>query len=102
MNMFEYIMHKDTYYGFEREVRAVAFAPAAGLADKRFYEDMFQLETEPNVRFCAPMVSLEQMIHGVVLHPDASTDFQLEVERLCTKCRLPNPQASRRNRKPIF
>lgn len=28
MSMFEYIMHKDTYYGFEREVRAVATPPA--------------------------------------------------------------------------
>src|SRR5712691_1593487 len=27
MNMFEYIMHKDIYYHFEREVRAVAFPP---------------------------------------------------------------------------
>ena len=24
MNMIEYIMHKDTYYSFEQEVRAVA------------------------------------------------------------------------------
>ena len=65
MNMFEYIMHKDSYYSFEREVRAVAFAPAAELADNSFYENMFVLETVPDFRVCAPTVNLQQLIHGV-------------------------------------
>lgn len=102
MNMFEYIMHKDSYYGFEREVRAVAFTPAAELADNHFSEDLFAKETEPDFHVYAPMVNLKQLIHGVVLHPEATGEFGIEVDHLCTKSGLPGPEVSRRNRKPVF
>jgi hypothetical protein len=102
MNMFEYIMHKESYYAFECEVRAVASAPVAVVADTHFSENLFAKETEPDFHLYAPMVNLKQLIHGLVLHPEASGDFQVEVDHLCTKSGLPSPEASRRNRKPVF
>ena len=48
MNLFEYIMHKDSYYASECEARAVASPPAVdelGLAS--FLENRFESETVP-------------------------------------------------------
>jgi hypothetical protein len=102
MNMFEYIMHKDSFYSFECEVRAVASAPTAMLSDKRFSENLFAKETEPDFHFCAPIVNIQQLIQGVVLHPKATCDFGIEVDHLCIRSGLPSPEASRGNRKPVF
>ena len=102
MNMFEYVMHKESYYAFESEVRAVALAPAAMLADTHFSENLFAKETEPAFHIYAPTINLKQLIHGVVLHPRATAGFGIEVDQLCTKSGLLSPEASRGNRKPVF
>ena len=103
MNMFEYIMHKDNYYGFEQEVRAVGTPPAVkelGLGD--FTTNHFELEAIPGFLVYAPPVDIEKLIHGVVLHPDASADFTRKVADLCTAKNLPSPERSRRTRAPSF
>ncbi len=80
MNMFEYIMHKDNYYGFEQEVRAVGTPPAVkelGLED--FTANHFELGEIPGFLVYAPPVDMGKLIHGVVLHPDASDTFTQKV-----------------------
>lgn len=72
MNMFEYIMHKDSYYAFEQEVRAVAVPPAVkelGLED--FQDNQFELEAIKGFIVYAPPIDIRKLIHGIVLHPDA-------------------------------
>jgi hypothetical protein len=99
MNMFEYITHKDSYYSFEQEVRAVAFPPpieALGLSD--FQKNLFKSESIAGFIVFAPPVDLKHLIHRIVLHPDASPAFEAEVVKMCSKNGLVKPELSRRNR----
>lgn len=103
MNMFEYIMHKDSYYSFEREVRAVAFPPVVDeLGGAHFRENHFESESKAGFLVYAPTVDLVQVIQGIILHPEASPAFETTMTDLCSKKGLPRPQASRRTRRPIF
>jgi hypothetical protein len=103
MNMFEYIMHKDIYYSFESEVRAVVLTPAGeGPWVAHFRENHFESESTPGFLVFAPTIDFSQLIHGVILHPDAPTAFETEIIDLCTKNKLPGPELSRRNRQPHF
>lgn len=103
MNMFEYIMHKDTYYGFEHEVRAVATLPPAkelGLDD--FKSNHFESEAAKDFLVYAPPVDIKKLVYGVVLHPDAPDAYAATVHDLCIANGLPAPEPSRRTRKPVF
>jgi hypothetical protein len=103
MNMFEYVMHKDTYYDFEREARAVVLGPA-GVEPwaSQFHENHFQSENIPGFLIFAPPVQLSQLVHAVVLHPEASSTFEAEMIDLCATKGLAKPESSRRNRAPAF
>lgn len=95
MNMFEYIMHKDTRYNFENEVRVVVSRPPIekfGLS--HFRENLLESESSPKHIIYAPSVNLEQFIHGVVLSPEASPEFNEEVTKMCITNRLPKPEPS--------
>ena len=99
MNMFEYIMHKDSYYRFEREVRAVGLWPTVNeLGRAAFYKDLFESEAELDFLVFAPIVDLTRLIRGVVLHPEAPAAFAAEVRDLCLTKGLPQPERSRNNR----
>jgi hypothetical protein len=103
MNMLEYIMHKDIYYGFEQEVRAVGTPPAIkelGLED--FTANHFELEAIPGFLVYAPFVDMGKLIEGVVLHPSASDTFTQRIVDLCATHKLSPPEQSRRNRSPLF
>jgi hypothetical protein len=103
MNMFQYVMHKDIYYGFEHEVRAVGFprvAPDPAAAD--FHANLFELETTPGFRILAPPVDVRRLVQAVVLHPAAPVTFQSKMAEFCTANNLPKPELSRRNRTPVF
>jgi hypothetical protein len=103
MNMFEYIMHKDTYYDFEREVRAVAIPPAGNdVAAAEFFGDLFEREDTPGFRVFAPTINMARLVSGVVLHPEAPDAFGAEMRDLCAAKGLPVPEPSRRNRPPAF
>lgn len=99
MNMFEYIMHKDTYYGFECEARAVAFPPVGA---EHFRENHYELEATPGVLVYAPTVNVLRLIHGVVLHPEAAPDYEQEIIKICAAHGLPRPERSRRTIEPVF
>jgi len=75
MNIFEYIMHKDIYYAFEREVRAVAFPPVDDLGASDFQGSHFVSESDAEFIIYAPPIDLKRLVFGVVLHPDASPTF---------------------------
>lgn len=103
LNMFEYIMHKDTYYAFEQEVRAVAFPPAVkelGLED--FKANLFESESINDFRVYAPTVDIGKLINGIVLHPEAPDSYVKKVRELCAANGLPAPKPSFRTRKPVF
>jgi hypothetical protein len=102
MNMFEYIMHKDSYYGFECEVRAVAFPPAAGLELADFRANRFEVESNPGFHVFAPRVDSVALIEGVVLHPEASSAFEADITALCISKGLSRPKRSRKNQSPAF
>jgi hypothetical protein len=96
-------MHKDTYYDFEREVRAVGFPPVeADPAAANFYSNLFERENAPGFRVFAPTVDVARLVNGVVLHPEAPAMFGDEMRILCTANSLPVPELSRRNRAPVF
>lgn len=103
MNLFEYIMHKDIYYSYENEVRAVA---ASFLAYKEwqthFGENHFEVESSPGFFVYAPPVDLNQLIIGVVLHPEIPQDAKAKVEGLCIKNGLEQPELSRSAQEPVF
>lgn len=103
LNLFEYIMHKRTYFSFEREARAVAFPPPVeelGLGD--FCANLFEREQTPSALVFAPPVDLKQLIHGVVLHPESDSAFMAQVTDVCARLGLPVPETSRQNRTPQF
>ena len=103
MNMFEYIMHKDIYYAFEQEVRAVAFPPTVnelGLAD--FISNCFKFKSTVGFRVFAPRVQLKELIRGIVVHPEASDAFVSRVRDLTVTNCLPDPTYSRQTRTPSF
>ncbi len=57
--------HKDSYYGFESEVRAIAFPPAVdelGRAD--FLANRFESESDPGLQVFAPAVHPARLIKG--------------------------------------
>lgn len=103
MNMFEYIMHKDVLYSFEQEVRAVGFPPAVPeLGSEEFKADLFESETIPDFNVYAPSVDLARLVQGLILHPEASPDFEAHIVELCAKSGLPRPDSSRRTREAVF
>lgn len=96
MNMYEYIMHKDEHYRFEKEVRAVVHHPQEGCYGyDHFKDNIFEKNGEPGFYIYAPQVSLNQLIHEVILHPDAPTELEIEVKQLCKKAGIPQPKYSR-------
>ena len=102
MNLFEAIMHKDQYYAFEREMRAVATPPAVPeLGLDEFRADHFESENKPGVLVYAPTIDVGKLVHGVVLHPKATADFEQRMEHLCTANSLPRPERSRVIRTPM-
>jgi len=103
MNMLEYIMHKDEYYGFESEVRVVVLYPPEGaVGSEHFKQNHFESDSAPGLLVYAPQIQLNQLIHGVVLHPDASQEFQAQTSLICDEAGLPQPQISRKEREPLF
>jgi hypothetical protein len=95
MNMFEYITHKNTNFCFEREVRAVAFRPAVdGLGLGDFQKNLFELESKKGFVVLAPEVGVANLIHSVILHPDATEKFAQQIESRCQSQGLPVPQRS--------
>lgn len=102
-NMFEYIMHKDTYYRYESEVRVVATPPAneeLGLND--FLKDHFALTANPEFRLYAPRVDPAALIEGIVLHPEAPDAFAATIRERCAAAGLPAPELSRGTARPVF
>lgn len=103
MNMFEYIMHKDIYYSFEREVRVVAFSPPMEApGGKQFADNHFERENFPGFLVYAPPMDINRLIHGVVLHPEAPAKFKSRIDTMCAKSGLPTPTTSRKIRDPVF
>lgn len=103
LNMFEYIMHKDKYYGFEQEVRAVGTPPPVkdlGLED--FKANHFEMEETPGFLVYAPAIDLGKLTDGIVLHPGASNTFAQRVADICATHSLPPPELSRRTRTASF
>lgn len=103
MNLFEYIMHKDKYYTYENEVRAVA---ASFLAYEEwqtyFKENSFELEKTPGFFVFAPPIDLSQLILDVVLHPEISPDIEAKILDICSENGLSKPKLSRRSRDPVY
>jgi len=102
-NLFDYIMHKDTGFQSESEIRAVGCAMFAGEAgEKDFNAMLFVSESDPDLRVCAPLVDVQKLVEGVVLHPDASDLFTQEMNDLCLRAGLPKPEMSRRREPPAL
>lgn len=94
LNMFEYITHKNQYFKYENELRAVAMHPVIeGLDHKHFQESHYQSEETPTLLVYAPPIDLA-MIESIILHPDATPDFSAKVASLCKESGMPAPQKS--------
>lgn len=103
MNLFEFIMHKDIYYKYENEVRAVAASFIANEEwQKHFNENHFESEKSPGDLVYAPPIDLAKLVTAVILHPEMSPNVQNKVVDLCIKNRLNQPILSRRTQRPIF
>jgi hypothetical protein len=103
MNLFEYIMHKDIYYSYENEVRAVAASFIAYEEWQRhFNENHFELEKSPGVLVYAPPIDLTKLLMAVILHPQMPPDVEAKVAALCIKNGLSQPMLSRRTQEAIF
>lgn len=95
LNMFEYITHKNVSYAFEREVRAVALPPATeGLGSEHFQSNCFESETKKGFLVFAQEIDIGRLIHSVVLHPDASPEFEAKIIEVCAQSGLPEPTTS--------
>lgn len=84
-NLFDYIMHKRSFYRYEEEVRAVASAQSAEIDDIR-----------ANI-VCgsyAPIINPTLLINEIVVHPRAPRDFLNQVRKFCRTQKLPHPRLS--------
>jgi len=103
MNLFEYIMHKDIYYSYENEVRAIATSFIANEEwQTHFSENHFESENSPGFLVYAPPIDLTRLVLGVVLHPEITSDVKTKVAELCMETGLSEPTLSRRTQKPVF
>lgn len=94
-NLFEYIMHKNIDYSFEKEVRAVAAAlTAMHWENENFKGNIFQLDSNPEVIFHAPVIEVATLIQGVTLHPDTTHEISKKISGLCKEHDLPEPNES--------
>ena len=94
-NVFDYIMHKRTYYKDEREVRAVASGHFASvLASDHIGANIVDGSY-------APPIKPEALIDDVIVHPRATAEFFSEVTALCSEHGLPTPRLSGLSQKPI-
>ena len=102
-NLFEHIMHKDIYYSYENEVRAVA---ASFIAHEEwqthFMQNHFEKENCKGFQVYAPEIDLINLIHGIVLHPEIDFKNEENVTSLCRKNGLPAPIVSRRRQEPVY
>lgn len=95
LNMFEYITHKNIDYSFEREVRAVALPPATeGLGSSHFQGNHFESETQKGFLVFAPKIDISHLVHSVVVHPNATSEFIATVTSACESAGLPRPVIS--------
>ena len=97
MNMFEYITHKNAApYSFECEVRAIASSPSIKkYGGDHFTENLFESEATKGFRVYAPKIDVLRLTQGVVLHPEASAAFEVEINNFCARYKLPQPVSSR-------
>lgn len=103
MNLFHYIMHKDFYYDFEKEVRAVAFVPAVtGVKRDHFLKSQFESDKTPKFEVHAPPLEISKLVKGIILHPEAPRGFVDEIVKLCRENGLPEPERSWQHRQPVF
>lgn len=94
LNLLENIAHKDASFAWEQEVRAVVFPPASPeLGRDKFFGDLFESESEAGLTIYAPIIDL-QLIHTVVLHPEASAEFRANVTSICAARGIPAPKSS--------
>lgn len=101
--MFEYIMHKDSTFRYEAEVRAIVTPPATEeLGLQKFLDDHFALTANPKFHVYAPKVDLITLIDGIVLHPEASKAYAAKVRKLCKAKGLPAPASSRETTDPVY
>lgn len=92
LNMFEYIMHKSNGFSFEREVRAVAFPPATeGLGSSHFQANHFESETQKGFLVFAPEIDIAHLVHSVVVHPNATSEFFAKITSACESAGLSKP-----------
>lgn len=95
LNMFEYITHKNQYFAYENELRAVAMHPILENLDREhFQKSHFQSEDKPTLLVYAPPIDLS-MIETVVVHPDASPNFFNKVTDLCQQSGITAPGLSK-------
>lgn len=98
MNLFEFITHKDKFFSYEQEVRAVFLpAPEDKATVEHFTQHTFTLGTDPTFRVFAPPFDAAALINQVVLGPRSSSIFQASVEAQCGKHSLPAPVKSRQS-----
>lgn len=91
MNMFEYIMHKQLCFSFEREVRAVVWSLEEAVQPEYVYKS----QDSPGFHTFLPPVDLSLMVRGIVLHPRATPDFHARMISLCSTNGLPKPETSK-------
>jgi hypothetical protein len=95
LNMFEYIMHKNITFSFEQELRAVACELMPfGDVEQTQQNHFFVSENNPDLRICAPPISVLELVQAVVLHPAATIDFSEAVAKLCNQSGLGAPTPS--------
>jgi len=94
-NLFEYITHKNINFSFENEVRIVAaLLMDEQLESDEFKGNIFELEKSPDFKFFAPPINLTSLVQKVVIHPNATSEFEEKIKDLCRKHKLPEPTKS--------
>ncbi|ESQ91676.1 hypothetical protein ABENE_10090 [Asticcacaulis benevestitus DSM 16100 = ATCC BAA-896] len=102
-NMFEHIMHKDAYYRYEAEARAIVVPPpTTELGLNEFLVDHFRRTEEESFRVYAPRIDICKLIQGIVLHPKVPDAFAAEVRDICSTKGLPEPELSRGTKKAVY
>lgn len=99
LNLFECVTHKDLPYQFENEARAVVqHPPPESPHYDEFVQDFFESESNPDFRAFAPQIDFSELTDTIVLHPDATPEFEEVMSKLCGENDIVTPNRSNLSR----
>ena len=90
-NVYDYVMRKRHFYEYEKEVRAIAHTQLGTISSPAA---TLHVQSMMFGNSYAPTLNIHALIDEVLLHPESSEKFAVEMRALCREHALPEPRIS--------